>query len=177
MREGLADSLSPRVAPLKHSFPRLFRNVEGTQQDNQDFFPVALTREIQRKICEKEKKLQKTQKEKKEERGREGEREEEHERERVHSVPKELQGKHKTPLIYMCIQRMWGEEMVGSGSLDEQGQIPWKHSNKNLFFLLFSLSRPEWEILRKSGLLVEELRDSFIDILKERSIKCCQRSW
>ena len=135
MREGLADSLSPRVAPLKHSFPRLFRNVEGTQQDNQDFFPVALAREIQRKICEKKKKkkLQKTQKEKKEERGREGEREEEHERERVHSVPKELQGKHKTPLIYMCIQRMWGEEMVGSGSLDEQGQMPWKHSNKNPF--------------------------------------------
>ena len=178
MREGLADSLSPRVAPLKHSFPRLFRNVEGTQQDNQDFFPVALTREIQRKICEKEKKTAENT-EREEGRKREGGRERgrARERERVHSIPKELQGKHKTPLIYMCIQRMWGEEMVGSGSLDEQGQIPWKHSNKNLFFLLFSLSRPEWEILRKSGLLVEELRDSFIDILKERFIKCCQRSW
>lgn len=65
------------------------------------------------------------------------------ERERINFIPKELQGKHKTSLIYTCLQRIWGEEMVGSGSLDEQGQIPWKHSNKNPFFLLFSLSRPE----------------------------------
>ena len=77
MREGLADSLSPRVAPLKHSFPRLFRNVEGTQQDNQDFFPVALAREIQRKICEKKKKKKNCRKHRKRRRKKEGGRERE----------------------------------------------------------------------------------------------------
>lgn len=45
--------------------------------------------------------------------------------------------------------------MVGSGSLDEQAQIPWKRSNKNPFFLLFSLSRTEGKSLRESGLLVK----------------------
>lgn len=48
--------------------------------------------------------------------------------------------------------------MVGSGSLDEQGQIPRKRSNKNPFFLLFSLSRTEGDSLRESGLLVKVLR-------------------
>ena len=95
----------------------------------------------EKSVKEKKKKKNCTGREEGRKRGREGGRA--WERERINFIPKELQGKHKTSLIYRCIQRIWGEEMVGSGSLDEQGQIPWQHSNKNPFFLLFSLSRPE----------------------------------
>lgn len=98
-------------------------------------------------------------------------------RERVHFISKELQGKHKTPPIYMIHSKDIGKGGDRSRKPGcEQGQIPWP-LNKSPIFLLYSLSGPEWKSLRKSGLLVEKLRDYFLDVLEERSMKCCQRSW
>lgn len=98
------------------------------------------------------------------ERGREGGESREHRRERIHFTPKRIRKGNTRPHLSTCASRGYGEEeMVGSGSLDEQARYPEAVTKSLLSPVFFIQDRGEKP--QESSLLVKVPRDSFIDVL------------